>query len=129
MSNLGELNRPPVFHLAIPANDLTAAESFYADVLGCRIGRRARTWIDFDFFGYQLSVHEVDPPPRAERLNEVEAKAIPIPHFGLILDWDDWHRAVDHVNYVGACLSGCAACPLRAKTRRAGDVLHRGSGR
>lgn len=49
--------RPPRFHLAIPVADLEAARTFYAGLLGCGVGRESDTWIDFDFFGHQVTVH------------------------------------------------------------------------
>ena len=67
----------PPFHLAIPVHDLEAARAFYGGVLGCREGRAAERWVDFDFFGHQLSCHlaDVDPPPT----NEVDGDAVPVP--------------------------------------------------
>ncbi|MEQ8232509.1 MAG: VOC family protein [Gammaproteobacteria bacterium] len=90
----------PVFHLAFPVTDLEATRDFYVDVLGCRVGRSAEHWIDFDFFGYQITAHKVaDGAARAA--NPVDGHDIPVPHFGLIMGWEDWHRAVDHMNYIG----------------------------
>jgi extradiol dioxygenase family protein len=95
-----EFRQRPLFHLAFPVTDLEATRNFYVDVLGCRVGRTAETWIDFDFFGYQITAHRLPARPAAAT-NEVDAHAIPIPHFGLIMSWEDWHRAVDHMNYIG----------------------------
>ena len=95
-----EFRQRPLFHLAFRVNDLEATRNFYVDVLGCRVGRSSDTWIDFDFFGYQISAHCLGkgmPSPT----NEVDGHDIPIPHFGLIMSWEDWHRAVDHMNYIG----------------------------
>ena len=48
----------PRFHLAFPVHDLTAARSFYGDLLGCSEGREdPERWIDFDFFGHQIVAH------------------------------------------------------------------------
>ena len=95
-----EFRQRPLFHLAFRVHDLEATRNFYVDVLGCRVGRSSATWIDFDFFGYQISAHclakDVSVPS-----NEVDGHDIPIPHFGLIMSWEDWHRAVDHMNYIG----------------------------
>jgi extradiol dioxygenase family protein len=52
-----EFRQRPLFHLAFRVNDLEATRNFYVDVLGCRVGRSSDTWIDFDFFGYQISAH------------------------------------------------------------------------
>lgn len=72
--------------------DKETARIFYRDVLGCRQGREADTWIDFDFFGYQLSFHvrpEVFDTPEAT--NRVDGKNVPVRHFGAVLEWEDWH--------------------------------------
>ena len=72
--------------------DKETTRIFYRDVLGCRQGREADTWIDFDFFGYQLSFHvrpEVFDTPEAT--NRVDGKNVPVRHFGAVLEWDDWH--------------------------------------
>ena len=59
--------RPPRFHLAIPVADLEAARTFYAGLLGCGVGRESDTWIDFDFFGHQVTAHlsPAETPPTA----------------------------------------------------------------
>lgn len=76
----------PPFHLAFPVDDLAAARSFYRDVLGCREGRSSDTWIDFDLHGHQIVAH-LDPAHEGRaRTNAVDGDAVPIFHFGLILD-------------------------------------------
>lgn len=95
-----EFRQRPIFHLAFPVDDLEATRNFYVDVLGCRVGRTAETWIDFDFFGYQITAHKT-PVTGPRAANPVDGHDIPVPHFGLIMGWEDWHRAVDHMNYIG----------------------------
>lgn len=95
-----EFRQRPLFHLAFRVTNLEATRNFYVDVLGCRVGRSSDTWIDFDFFGYQISAHCL-PKEGPAPSNEVDGHDIPIPHFGLIMSWEDWHRAVDHMNYIG----------------------------
>ncbi len=82
----------PPFHLAFPILDIAATRAFYSGVLGCAIGREDTRWIDFDFFGHQLSAHLVDTPPAPEPTNQVDGKAVPVRHFGVVLDWDDWQQ-------------------------------------
>ena len=79
------------FHLAIPVHDLAAARRFYGERFGCPEGRSSPQWIDFDFFGHQLVVHQVDgrADPDAGQ-TEVDHHAVPVPHFGVVLAWDDW---------------------------------------
>jgi uncharacterized protein len=97
---LEEFEGRPSFHLAFPVSDLEATRSFYVDVLGCRVGRCSGSWIDLNFFGYQITAHLVTDGG-VRPTNVVEGHDIPIPHFGLIMDWEDWHRAVDHMTYIG----------------------------
>jgi extradiol dioxygenase family protein len=77
------------FHLALPVLDLDAARSFYGEQLGCEEGRCAERWIDYDFFGHQLSVHLVDATEQTAT-NQVDGKAVPARHFGVVLPWSEW---------------------------------------
>lgn len=89
----------PAFHLAFPVTDLAAARVFYTDVLGCREGRRSETWVDFDFFGHQLSAHL--SPIYGPGVGSVDGHSVPIPHFGLILPWQDFQRLADRLRARG----------------------------
>lgn len=91
--------RPP-FHLAFPVNDLDAARSFYVGVLGCREGRSNERWVDFEFFGHQITAHLVDAmsePPA----NEVDGDSIPVRHFGAILEWPEWEAMAERLEVAG----------------------------
>jgi len=77
------------FHLAFPVDDLTAARSFYGGLLGCPEGRSSSEWIDFDFFGHQIVTH-LAPKKAADHHNPVDGHDVPVPHFGVVLDWDDF---------------------------------------
>lgn len=79
----------PPFHLALPVHDLDAARAFYGARLGCPEGRSAVRWVDFDFFGHQLSVHLVDAMDTTAT-NEVDGDEVPVRHFGVVLSWKDW---------------------------------------
>lgn len=86
----------PRFHLAFPVDDLERARAFYAGVLGCRTGRESEHWIDFDFHGHQIVAHLAPELCAPASTNPVDGKDIPVRHFGLILDWDDWEQlAID----------------------------------
>jgi extradiol dioxygenase family protein len=91
----------PLFHLAFPVHDMAAAEAFYAGLLGCRIGRRDVKWIDFDFFGHQISVHLKPEETRMAGTSEVDGDNVPVRHFGAILPWADWHRLADKLKAAG----------------------------
>jgi extradiol dioxygenase family protein len=79
----------PPFHLAIPVDDLDAADRFYRELLGCPVGRTDPHWIDFDFFGHQLTVH-LSTPTHAAPTNAVDGDAVPVRHFGVVLPWAAW---------------------------------------
>ena len=97
---LEEFESRPSFHMAFPVLDLEAARNFYVDILGCREGRSADRWADFNFFGFQITAHLVETT-QTTGANAVDEHDIPVPHFGLIMSWEDWHRAVDHLTYIG----------------------------
>ncbi len=91
----------PLFHLAIPVDDLEAARGFYGGVMRCPQGREdPGHWIDFDFRGHQLVVHKGEGAGVRTR-NEVDGDSVPVPHFGLVLDWDDWHVLADRLRHAG----------------------------
>lgn len=89
------------FHLAFPVTDLEATERFYVDVLGCRIGRRAERWIDFDLRGHQISAHLVDDAEAVVPRNEVDGDAVPARHFGLVLEWPEWEAICARLEALG----------------------------
>ena len=84
-----------VFHLAYTVTDLDSARSFYGELLGCQEGRSTDTWIDFNFFGNQLSLHLGKVIKRSKTTSKVDDISVPIPHFGCILDWDSFHDLAD----------------------------------
>ena len=83
------------FHLAIAVSDLQATKSFYTEVLGCKVGRATDKWIDFDFYGHQLSAHLKPDEISDVQKNLVDGKQVPVKHFGLVLSWDKWHELRD----------------------------------
>ena len=78
-----------VFHLACNVHCLTEAREFYGQLLGCEEGRSTETWIDFNFFGHQLSLH-LGQPFQIERTGHVGDKKVPMPHFGAVLPMQEW---------------------------------------
>ena len=81
---------PNPFHLAIPVNDLELCRSFYRDILNCKEGRSDSHWVDFDFFGHQLVLHQQDIKKTTNDSNSVDGKNVPVPHFGVVLEWNNW---------------------------------------
>lgn len=84
------------FHVAVPAYDLEASRQFYREVLGCAEGRTSDIWTDFDLFGHQFVIH-LKPRPEGQdvHFNPVDGHDVPIPHYGVVLEWDAWHQLAD----------------------------------
>ncbi len=80
------------FHLAIPVDNLQKARHFYNSVLELNEGRSSDHWVDFNFFGHQLVIHyKPKSNTKEDHTNSVDGKDVPVPHFGVVLDWDQWH--------------------------------------
>ena len=80
------------FHYAFKVKDLDSTRRFYMEILGCREGRSTETWIDFNFFGNQLSAHLSDNLPQTDFCGKVDGIQVPIPHFGCLLDRQEFER-------------------------------------
>ena len=80
------------FHLAFPVKDIKEAKSWYTKVLGCSLGRESETWIDFNFFGHQISAHLAKDSEEFLSKNIVDKKEIPLRHFGIIMEWESWEN-------------------------------------
>lgn len=89
------------FHLALPVRDLEAARTFYVDLLGCSVGRESATWIDFNFFGHQVTTHLSPEEPQPAATNPVDGQQVPVRHFGVILDWDAWQALAGRLTQAG----------------------------
>lgn len=89
------------FHLALPVRDLEAARTFYVDLLGCSVGRESATWIDFNFFGHQVTTHLSPEEPQPAATNPVDGQQVPVRHFGVILDWDAWQALAERLTQAG----------------------------
>ena len=80
------------FHLAIPVNDLEKSRDFYKNIIGCKEGRSSDHWVDFNLFGHQLVIHLKEKLEEKTKTNSVDGKDVPIPHFGVILEWNQFHE-------------------------------------
>ena len=82
-------NRP--FHLAFPVYDLKETEKWYVNILNCEVGRKSDKWIDFNFFGHQISAHLINEGNKENIVrNKVDSEDIPTRHFGIILTMLEW---------------------------------------
>ena len=89
-----------LFHFAFNVRDLDVARQFYGGVLGCAEGRSAPSWVDYDFFGHQLSLH-LGEPFKTERTGHVGDQLVPMPHFGLVLALADWQALAQRLQSAG----------------------------
>lgn len=108
------------FHVAVQVRDLDEARRFYSDILGCSEGRSDALWVDFNLFGHQFVCH-LNPALGPEgkvthHFNPVDGHGVPVPHFGVVLRPEQWHRLAErlvarHVQFI-----------VEPHTRFAGEV-------
>lgn len=92
----------PRFHFAFPVDDLSKAREFYGGLLGCPEGRSSADWIDFNLYGHQIVAHLTPSRSGGDAgSNAVDGDDVPVPHFGLILSWQDWHVLADRLKAAG----------------------------
>jgi len=85
------MNSVSPFHLAIPVWNLDVCRVFYRDILGCEEGRHSDHWVDFNFFGHQLVIHFKPKEEETDlHVNKVDGKQVPVPHFGVLLPWEEF---------------------------------------
>ena len=89
-------NLPP-FHLAFPVHSLASAREFYVELLGCSEGRSSDEWIDFNFYGHQIVAHLDKNFGPVKTHNPVDGHDVPVPHFGLVLEWHVWEQLRDRL--------------------------------
>jgi extradiol dioxygenase family protein len=83
------------FHLAVPVSNLETCRIFYRDILGCEEGRSSDHWVDFNFFGHQFVIHYKPKSSEELHTNAVDGKAVPVPHFGVVLPWEEFESFAD----------------------------------
>jgi extradiol dioxygenase family protein len=89
------------FHLAFPVDDLAAAREFYGALIGCAEGRSSEQWVDFDFFGHQIVAHLAPGQAGVRHHNAVDAHDVPVPHFGVLLDVEEWDAVAARLQAAG----------------------------
>jgi extradiol dioxygenase family protein len=82
------------FHIAIPVHDIKLAREFYGGMMALEEGRRDEDlWQDYNFYGHQLVCHYVGNDYKGhDFFNKVSNDEVPVPHFGIVLNVDDWHK-------------------------------------
>lgn len=89
-----------IFHLAYNVRDLDQARAFYGGLLGCAEGRSTETWVDYNFFGHQLSLHLGEPFATAAT-GHVGEHLVPMPHLGVILPKAEWDALATKLTEAG----------------------------
>lgn len=90
------------FHVAIPVDDVQKARAFYRDVLLCEEGRSAEKWVDFNMYGHQFVIHYKPKPVEAStHSNVVDGHDVPVPHYGVILKWEEWEKLAERLRSFG----------------------------
>jgi hypothetical protein len=89
------------FHFAFIVMDLASTRRFYGEILGCPEGRSTETWVDFDFFGNQISAHTTGKVAPTEKTGQVEGIAVPMPHFGAVLEWRQFEALAERIRRAG----------------------------
>jgi extradiol dioxygenase family protein len=92
---------PQPFHYAFVVRDLVSTRRFYGEILGCREGRSTDTWVDFDFFGHQISAHTTGRVTPTQNTGRVEDILVPMPHFGAILEWEQFDAVAGRIRAAG----------------------------
>lgn len=88
------------FHVAIPVYDLQETRNFYTEILNCEVGRESDQWVDLNFFGHQFVLHLKSKPNQPENINHynsVDGHDVPVPHYGVVLDWEIWEELAERL--------------------------------
>jgi hypothetical protein len=89
------------FHLAIPVKNLELCRTFYRDIIQCIEGRSDTHWVDFNFFGHQLVIHQKDNFIPQQISNPVDGHDVPVPHFGVVLSMNEWRKLSERLKENG----------------------------
>jgi len=83
-----------IYHTALAVDDIQKARRFYLETLDCqeRADTSGEGFSVINFFGAQLVL--IEAPEQVERSHD-DPSIEPYKHFGIIMDWDDWHELVD----------------------------------
>jgi len=95
------MNNQALFHLAFPVRDIAEARRFYGEVIGCREGRSAPHWVDFDFYGHQLVAHLAPEECGCKASSQVDGHAVPARHFGAIVSMPEWQALAERLRQSG----------------------------
>ena len=89
------------FHLAVPVHNLETGRKFYGEILGCAEGRSSDKWVDFNLFGHQFVIHLREGMGTDNHVNLMDGMGVPVPHFGVVLEWDQFDRLAEDMRKKG----------------------------
>lgn len=95
------MNSIPPFHVAIPVHNLQECRKFYREILECEEGRSSDHWVDFNLFGHQLVIHYKPKSDAEDHSNPVDGKQVPVPHYGVVLPWEEFQKLSDKLQKQG----------------------------
>ena len=95
------MNKVQPFHIAIPVHNLEECRKFYTKTLKCEEGRSSEHWVDLNLFGHQLVIHYKEKSSEELHTNLVDGKNVPVPHYGVVLEWDQFFEFADHLKSCG----------------------------
>lgn len=90
-----------LFHLAFPVHNLEEARAFYGTILNCEEGRSSEHWIDFNLYGHQIVAHLAPENDFKKTSNAVDSHDVPVPHFGIILEMNEWNELAERLKANG----------------------------
>lgn len=88
---------PNPFHIAVPVHNLEIARNWYTKMFQCREGRSSNEWVDLDFYGHQYVLHLKPGMEPDLHFNAVDGHGVPVPHYGVVLDWEDWEQLAERL--------------------------------
>jgi len=91
------MNKVQPFHIAIPVHNLEECRKFYTKTLKCEQGRSSDHWVDLNLFGHQLVIHYKPKSGGELHTNFVDGKNVPVPHYGVVLEWDQFFSFSKHL--------------------------------
>lgn len=90
------------FHYAFPVHDLEVAKHFYGEIIGCAEGRSSDKWQDYSLGGHQIVCHFAGSNYRCQDYyNPVDGDEVPVPHAGLALTVEQFHKLAERVQKAG----------------------------
>lgn len=115
-----------LFHLAFPVTDIAEAKAYYAEGLGCTVGRENAKSVILNLYGHQLVAHLID-----QRDQPLPTQTGIYPrHFGLVFTAQtDWETLLDRAQSRGLSFyqspkSRFVGSPLEHRTFFLQDPFH-----